>query len=72
MSASRRSRSFADLSTPVVSCTPRGVAICQFVTSLRMSVGVPALVSTDSVVWPRPEAFAMANHPFLISSAIAC
>jgi hypothetical protein len=47
------------LSTPVTSCTPRGVAICQLVMSFLMSFAVPLASSTDSVVWPRPEAFAM-------------
>ena len=72
-SARRRSRSMADLSTPVVSCTARGVLISQFVTSLRISVGVPALVSTLSVVCARPVALAMMDsYPRLWMSARRC
>jgi len=54
-SASRSSRSIADLSTPVTSCTPRGVANWKAVTSFLMAFGVPLESSTDSVVHPRPD-----------------
>jgi hypothetical protein len=58
-SANRRMRSIADLSTPVVSCTPRGVASSKLVKSLMMARTVPPLSSTDSVVIPKPDCFAI-------------
>jgi hypothetical protein len=58
-SASSRSRSNADLSMPVMSCTARGVANCTFVKSFLSACCAFAASSMESVVHPNPDVFAM-------------
>src|SRR5882757_4930358 len=50
-----RMRSYAYLSIPVVSITPRGVAKSRERTSFLMSRSVGVLSATDSVVHPKPD-----------------
>src|SRR5215510_15643352 len=57
-SASRSSRSIANLSRPVTSCTPRGVENDQLVTSLMMVTEAFDESPTLRVVQPTPVALA--------------
>src|SRR4051794_35382790 len=60
-SARSSSRSYADLSRPVTSWTPRGVANWRSVMSLMIATGVPPESSRLAVVHPRPEVLLMAT-----------
>ena len=62
-SASRQSRSCADLSTPVMSCSATGVLMPNSVTSFVMVSGEPEPLSMVTVA-PRPLILAI-GYPFL-------
>jgi hypothetical protein len=57
-SASNRSRSFADLSIPVTSCTARGIAKSKFVMSFDIVLAEPLESSMASAI-PNPDSFAI-------------
>src|ERR1044072_3685410 len=66
-SASSNSRSNADLSRPVTSCTVLGVEKLSAVVSFLMSFSEPAALSTLNVVQPRPLSLpAIVGHLFLL------